>query len=552
MRIIQKDEDSSDWSIEIFDGDHYAASRCTDSQVADRNVKESKPIHPFFSRTTYTDTSSLEREVQPQESKASIDRLEGKETRRSTDAPWTTSSRLRSTKHSEKCWKSAEMPAMPAVDVIRRGVPPVSSAAAGRQKPNRKQLSSTKGSWNVLDKAGLEGTGKGAQLNNTQHKNKTATSNGKARVTKRGSFSLSSGKGDSLLPLYSFTDSAAAVVYTQDENEANELVQSLKSPLGFDLEWRVMWQAGAQERRTALVQLCDQHTILLIQVSSMKRFPQKVVEVIESGSIVKTGANIMSMNSARSSVFLLRSHAHSTDDGGKLYRDFGICARGLVELGALAKKADDNFTSVYNREIVSLAKMVAMYLGKTLLKGKVRTSNWEADLNSKMVEYAANDCHSALMVHNKLLDVAAQCGKNLLSASHSCEVNPRLIKWQETPPVPSEGGRSSVFSEKSLPGYCIPEAPRPQYLRAYNLWHKQRMPLDEMCMTLKTGGRVEPLKESTVISYVIGALQADASLAFDIDTLKQLVQMEAGSWQRHRHWILSKERIVKGVSEHQG
>ena len=41
-------------------------------------------------------------------------------------------------------------------------------------------------------------------------------------------------------------------------------------PLGFDLEWRVMWHPGAQERRTALVQLCDHETILLIQVSSMK------------------------------------------------------------------------------------------------------------------------------------------------------------------------------------------------------------------------------------------------------------------------------------------
>jgi len=41
-------------------------------------------------------------------------------------------------------------------------------------------------------------------------------------------------------------------------------------PLGFDLEWRVMWQAGAPERRTALVQLCDTRTVLLIQVSSMK------------------------------------------------------------------------------------------------------------------------------------------------------------------------------------------------------------------------------------------------------------------------------------------
>ena len=61
-----------------------------------------------------------------------------------------------------------------------------------------------------------------------------------------------------------------------------------------------------------------------------------------------------------------------------------------MELGAFAAKADDTFSTVYNREIVSLAKMAAMYLGKTLLKGKVRTSNWEADLSPKMVECKAD------------------------------------------------------------------------------------------------------------------------------------------------------------------
>jgi len=61
-----------------------------------------------------------------------------------------------------------------------------------------------------------------------------------------------------------------------------------------------------------------------------------------------------------------------------------------VELGAFATKADDTFTSVYNREIVSLAKMVAMYVGRTLRKGKVRTSNWEADLSQNMVECAVD------------------------------------------------------------------------------------------------------------------------------------------------------------------
>jgi hypothetical protein len=45
-------------------------------------------------------------------------------------------------------------------------------------------------------------------------------------------------------------------------------------------------------------------------------------------------------------------------------------------------------------------------------------------------------------------------------------------------------------------------------------------------------------------SYIIGALQSDPSLPFDMDRLKALVQMEAGSWRRHRDWILEVDRGV--------
>ncbi|KAI6020100.1 hypothetical protein PISMIDRAFT_678671 [Pisolithus microcarpus 441] len=338
------------------------------------------------------------------------------------------------------------------------------------------------------------------------------------------------GAKSSTTPTYSYLDyrnPPAAVCYTQCEDEANDLVQSLESPLGFDMEWRVMWQAGAAERRTALVQLCDVRTILLIQVSDMKRFPRKVLEVIESPNIVKTGANIKK-------------------DGEKLYRDFGIRARGLVELGGLAAKADDKFKTLYNREVVSLAKMVSLYLGKTLIKNSVRTSNWEAKLTSKMVDYAANDCHCAVMVYNKLAEKASQEGKHLEVLAYSCDVDPRTVKLSvgshTTALEKSSSTRSSVTRPPSFRDYCIPEPASPQCLRAYKMWYERKMPLDKMCSELKTGGRIAPLKESTVISYVIGALQADALLPFDLRELRELVQMEAGSWQRHRAWIHERER----------
>ena len=47
------------------------------------------------------------------------------------------------------------------------------------------------------------------------------------------------------------------------------------------------------------------------------------------------------------------------DDGMKLFRDYGILASNLVELGALACQVDKNFASTFKRPIVSLAKVVS-------------------------------------------------------------------------------------------------------------------------------------------------------------------------------------------------
>lgn len=48
-------------------------------------------------------------------------------------------------------------------------------------------------------------------------------------------------------------------------------------------------------------------------------------------------------------------------------------------------------------------------------------------------------------------------------------------------------------------------------------------------------------------SYVVKALQLDAQLTFDMDQLKELVQMEASSWQRHRQWIATTMTEGRGV-----
>lgn len=65
-----------------------------------------------------------------------------------------------------------------------------------------------------------------------------------------------------------------AVVYTTDPSEANDLIDCLKGDVfGFDLEWpsRVkQWDKAGNfslgQGRTALVQICDRHTIILLHL----------------------------------------------------------------------------------------------------------------------------------------------------------------------------------------------------------------------------------------------------------------------------------------------
>ncbi|KAG1763785.1 hypothetical protein EDD22DRAFT_885926 [Suillus occidentalis] len=487
----------SDSSIEIFEGNLFAQKILKGSK--NLSEKQPKPIHPFFleqSRRNVSLTSALSKS----NNKANLD-----ENQRSTECV-----ALRPGKVLKRSISTME------TGISRREIVP-------KNMGDDIDKAETYNSWTSTSMAVARSSGPGPRGRMSKsYKGKL----GWVAMSKSKSIAEATSSMPNL-PNYSYANYCTPppdVVYTRCEDEANKLVQSLESPLGFDLEWRVLWNSGAQERRTALVQLCDKSTILLIHVSQMKRFPERVLEVIESPNIIKTGANIH-------------------NDGEKLYRDFGITTRGLVELGALAHVADDNFSSIYKRRIVSLAKMTTLYLECNLVKSKERTCNWEANLNDKMVQYAANDVHVGLMVHMKLLELAKAGNKELDPNKYTSSVDPLSQRANSikviASPTPLESNASNIPSLAPVP-------PPPQYMRAYNLWHHRDTPLDKMCDILKTGGRVEPLKESTVISYVVGAIQADRSLPFDMSKLLELVKMEAGSWSRHREWLMDAKRSGRG------
>ena len=102
------------------------------------------------------------------------------------------------------------------------------------------------------------------------------------------------------------------------------------------------------------------------------------------------------------------------------------------------------------------------------------------------------------MVYDRVQEIAAHAGKTLDASTYSRQVAPRSLE-RGGASLPTLPQRLDVPTKPAVPNYCIPEPPRPQQLRAYKLWHLDKMSLEQMCMTLRTGARVEPLKESTVM-----------------------------------------------------
>jgi hypothetical protein len=63
----------------------------------------------------------------------------------------------------------------------------------------------------------------------------------------------------------------AQLLYIQDAELANKELSTLApGAFGFDLEWKPTFVKGAGENPVALVQLANDETILLLQISAMK------------------------------------------------------------------------------------------------------------------------------------------------------------------------------------------------------------------------------------------------------------------------------------------
>ncbi|KAF8262327.1 ribonuclease H-like domain-containing protein [Lactarius quietus] len=284
-----------------------------------------------------------------------------------------------------------------------------------------------------------------------------------------------------------------------------------------DLEWPYSRVDGIEkEGKVALVQLCNVDTILLIHVSKMEKFPQKVKELIESPKVPKMGAYIR-------------------NDGRKLFCDYGIISSNLIELGALAGEIDHNFASARKRPIVSLAIMVSDYLKKTLDKGSgARKSNWSKDLTPEHIAYASNDVHSGLMVYESLMRTAHSSEIQLLPKRYTVDLANELRQ--------PDGGPVSQLGTT----LADPQAGEAPHRREYALW-RQGYGLLGICV--KMGSRAHPQREEQVISQIIHALTEDPALPFSMTALISLVKLHSSSWHYNRDTLEKWTREGRGTDE---
>ncbi|KAI0299388.1 ribonuclease H-like domain-containing protein [Multifurca ochricompacta] len=312
-------------------------------------------------------------------------------------------------------------------------------------------------------------------------------------------------------PLYNYADNIPRpkAIYIKDEEHANEMVASLNGAVGLDLEWPFSSNrvGGVKEGKVALVQLCDADIILLIQVSKMQRFPQKVKELIESSRVPKTGVNIR-------------------NDGMKLYRDYGLLASNLIELGALACQVDEKFASMFRRPIVSLAKMVSYCLHKTLDKGPVRTSDWSKDLTLEQMKYASNDVHSGLMIFKSLMRTARSSKTPLIPERYTADLAIELR--QRGGNVIKRTDKDTSIVATPLPGAKL------SHRHAYTLWRQGHGLLD-ICIRMRD--KNDPQNETVVISHILRVLTEDPTLPFSMEELISLIRLDSASWIYHRETI---------------
>jgi len=107
-------------------------------------------------------------------------------------------------------------------------------------------------------------------------------------------------------------------------------------------------------------------------------FPSKLYDWLLDPTTIKVGVGIQGQMAVHLCCMHLLTLA--TDDATKLYKDWNADLKNCVDLTLLARTVDNKqWKGRYTRPL-GLARLVATYVYRDLVKGKITRSNWECKL----------------------------------------------------------------------------------------------------------------------------------------------------------------------------
>ena len=175
--------------------------------------------------------------------------------------------------------------------------------------------------------------------------------------------------------------------------------------LGFDVEWKVTYEAGCPPRKVATVQLAAHDYACVFHVSKLGKVPPRLAFLLASPTILKVGVG-------------------ARNDARKLSTDYALEKKvaPVVDLRDLA----DAVHLPGNR---GLADLVATALKCLLPKpARTRTGDWEAyPLTAEQRDYAALDAYASFRVFSMLAARASPTARRRRAAARRTAGTSRRI-----------------------------------------------------------------------------------------------------------------------------
>ena len=258
--------------------------------------------------------------------------------------------------------------------------------------------------------------------------------------------------------------------------------------LGFDVEWKVTYEAGCPPRKVATVQLAAHDYACVVHVSKLGKVPPRLACLLASPTILKVGVG-------------------ARNDARKLSTDYALEKKvaPVVDLRDLA----DAVHLPGNR---GLADLVATALKCLLPKpARTRTGDWEAyPLTAEQRDYAALDAYASFRVFSML---AARASPTALGdvTNRAADSVPPVMPAGETPPESQP--ELECKPRRSAVAWRDPVAARPQ---VGHVQPAKQAAYDDYFLFGKTAEAIaadKSIKVGTVYNYLSEAV--DRGLAYD-------------------------------------